>query len=205
MLKNYILDTNVLLQDPDAIYHFEDNTVIIPIGVIEELDTFKKDSAELGRNARQISRYLDELRLKGDLRHGIKLDNGGLLKVRYNGNLESFYKEQNIDLHVIHIAQETLKKEAGTPCVIVSRDVNVRIRANALGLLAEDYEANKIGEDELDFGFKEIDVGLEIINLLAEEKSISIDVDQKLSGYNPNFYFNLTNADCKRSLLARVS
>ena len=111
MVKNYILDTNVLLQDPDAIYHFEENTVIIPIGVIEELDKFKKDNTELGRNARQISRYLDDLRVKGDLRHGIQMDNGGTIKVRYNGNLESFYKEQNIDLHVIHIAQETTKKE----------------------------------------------------------------------------------------------
>lgn len=204
MIKNYILDTNVLLQDPEAIYNFEDNTVIIPIGVIEELDKFKKDNNELGRNARQISRHLDELRVKGDLRHGITMPNGGTIKVRYNGNLESFYKEQNIDLHVIHIAQETIKKEATTPCIIVSRDINVRIRANALGLLAEDYEAGKVNDD-IDFGFKEIEVDIDVIVEMAEHKFIPVETNKIFRGYNPNYYFNLVNPENKRSILAKVS
>lgn len=203
MIKNYILDTNVLLQDPEAIYEFEDNVVIIPIGVLEELDKFKKDNTELGRNARQISRYLDDLRTQGDLRHGIPLETGGILKVRYNGNLESFYKEQNIDLHVIHIAQETIKKESGIPCIIVSRDINIRIRANALGLLAEDYEATKIQHDEFDTGFKEIEVDLDTIVALNDDRHVA--AEGALAGYYPNCYFNVVNTEKKRSILAKVS
>ncbi|MDR0965535.1 MAG: PhoH family protein, partial [Myxococcales bacterium] len=81
MTKNFILDTNVLLHDPQALFAFGDNTVIIPIYVIEEIDTFKKDLSELGRNARQVARYLDGFREQGSLGEGVKLPNGGCLKV----------------------------------------------------------------------------------------------------------------------------
>ncbi len=204
MIKNYVVDTNVLLQNPESIYHFEDNTVIIPIGVVEELDRFKKGNEELNRNARQVSRILDELRVTGDLKDGVKLPNGGTLQVRYNGNLNSFYKEDNVDLHVIHIAQETLKRLPDVPCIIVSRDVNVRIRANALGLLAEDYETNKV-EDVVDTGFKELEVGMDVIAAITETNEIGVEDFDGLQGYNPNFYFNLVNTEGKRSVLAKVS
>src|SRR5260221_4871134 len=82
MKKNYVLDTNVLLHDPNAIFRFEDNNVIIPIYAIEEVDQFKREGSERGRNARQISRLLDELREKGgSLSRGVTLDSGGTLRV----------------------------------------------------------------------------------------------------------------------------
>ena len=83
MAKNFVLDTNVLLHDPQALFAFGDNTVIIPIYVIEEIDTFKKDLNELGRNARQVARYLDSFRAQGSLGDGVKLPNGGVLKVAF--------------------------------------------------------------------------------------------------------------------------
>ena len=83
MKKNFVLDTNVLLHDPDALLRFEDNRVNIPITVIEEIDRFKKNSDEIGRNARQISRFLDGLREQGDLRKGIPLEGGGTLRVSF--------------------------------------------------------------------------------------------------------------------------
>lgn len=204
MIKHYVLDTNVLLQNPEAIYHFEDNVVIIPIGVIEELDRFKKGNEELNRNARQVSRILDELRVTGDLKEGVALPNGGQLRVRYNGNLNSLYKEDNVDLHVIHIAQETEKNYPDVPCIIVSRDLNVRIRANALGLAAEDYETNKV-EDIVDTGFKEIEVGMDVIEAISDNGEIGAEDFDGLLGYAPNYYFNLVNSEGKRSSLARVS
>src|SRR6185437_1394274 len=79
--KIFVLDTNVLLHDPRAMFSFEDNDVVIPIYVIEEIDSFKKDQSELGRNARQVSRYLDQLRDDGSLAKGVKLDRGGTLRV----------------------------------------------------------------------------------------------------------------------------
>ncbi|HYS43827.1 MAG TPA: PIN domain-containing protein, partial [Geobacteraceae bacterium] len=76
-MKNFVLDTNVLLYDPQALFKFEDNNLIIPITVIEEIDRFKKDMNETGRNARQVSRYLDDLRKKGSLAAGVRLETGG--------------------------------------------------------------------------------------------------------------------------------
>ncbi|MEK7852083.1 MAG: PIN domain-containing protein, partial [Deltaproteobacteria bacterium] len=81
MKKYYVLDTNVLLHDVNSLFAFEDNYVIIPIIAIEELDRFKKDLNEIGRNARQVSRILDKLRSQGPLFKGIKLESGGTLKV----------------------------------------------------------------------------------------------------------------------------
>src|SRR5512141_3482148 len=84
MKKVFVLDTNVLLHDPKSIFSFEDNDVVIPIVVIEELDKFKKGVDEVGRNARQVSRILDEYRQKGKLSQGVQLDGGGCLRVELN-------------------------------------------------------------------------------------------------------------------------
>lgn len=84
MNKIFILDTNVLLQSPQAIYAFDDNDVVIPEVVLEELDKFKKESTENGINARQAARMLDELREQGDLTSGVELLNGGSLRIELN-------------------------------------------------------------------------------------------------------------------------
>src|SRR6266550_7097464 len=83
-VKNYILDTNVLLHDPNSLLSFEENNVLIPIEVIEEIDRFKRESSELGQNARAVSRTLDSLREKGSLSKGIKLPNGGKLRIVFH-------------------------------------------------------------------------------------------------------------------------
>ena len=85
-VKNYILDTNVLLHDPNSLLNFADNHVVIPIEVIEEIDRFKRESTELGQNARQVSRMLDGFRGEGSLSEGVKLPNGGKLKVAFQKN-----------------------------------------------------------------------------------------------------------------------
>jgi PhoH-like ATPase len=205
MIKNLVIDTNILLQDPNSIHSFEDNIVIIPIGVIEELDKFKKDMTELGRNARQSSRLLDELRLKGDLRNGVSLGEHGILKVSYNGNLQSFYKEQNVDLHVIHIAQETMKNFPDVPCVIISQDVNVRIRANALGIQAEGYENGSIHKDELDVGYREVIVDKDIFSDFIHNKEVFVSNIKDIGEIPPNYYVILANNTSDKTLLGRVS
>src|SRR6185369_3337342 len=80
-VKNYILDTNVLLHDPNSLLSFQDNNVLIPIEVIEEIDRFKRESSELGQNARTVSRSLDALRAQGHLNEGVRLSNGGCLRI----------------------------------------------------------------------------------------------------------------------------
>ena len=84
MQKNFVLDTNVLLHDPGALYAFEDNTVVLPIYVIEEIDKFKRDMNELSRSARGVSRMLDELRAQGNLAEGVDLPEGGHLRVAFS-------------------------------------------------------------------------------------------------------------------------
>src|SRR4051794_21898550 len=83
MKKTFILDTNVLLHDPNALFAFDDNDVVIPIYVIEEIDQFKRDLSELGRNARQVSRILDRFRANGNLGEGVKTEKGGVVKVLF--------------------------------------------------------------------------------------------------------------------------
>ncbi|RME51732.1 MAG: hypothetical protein D6795_07805, partial [Deltaproteobacteria bacterium] len=88
MKKIFVLDTNILLSDPRSIFQFEDNIVIIPIAAIEEIDQFKKDINELGRNARMVARNLDALRRKGSLSKGIPLNGDGLLRIDLGAEIE---------------------------------------------------------------------------------------------------------------------
>jgi PhoH-like ATPase len=109
MVKNFVLDTNVILYDPQAIYKFQDNCLIIPMTVIEEVDRFKKDMNEIGRNARQFSRILDDLRKKGSLASGITMEHGGCLRVEmyeeeYMKSLPRELREEQGDNRILAIA-----------------------------------------------------------------------------------------------------
>src|ERR1700722_7352028 len=84
MRTNFVLDTNVLLHDPRALFHFAENDVVVPIYVIEEIDQFKRDLSELGRNARQVARYLDQFRTEGRIGEGVKVEGGATVKVLFS-------------------------------------------------------------------------------------------------------------------------
>jgi len=105
-VKNYILDTNVLLHDPNSLLNFADNNVLVPIEVIEEIDRFKRESTELGRNARTVSRMLDSFRGDGSLSEGVSLPNGGKLKVGFykNGNGEAGFNGNSVDNRILLLA-----------------------------------------------------------------------------------------------------
>ena len=158
--KNYVLDTNVLLHDPRAMYAFGDNNVVIPIYVIDEIDNFKKDLSELGRNARQIARQLDECRAKGELSKTVDLDNGGTVSVALGSRppLSQPGSSQKMDNLILEVAMEVQKNSPDEGTVLVTKDVNMRIRGDALGLTTTDYEESQITIDELYDGTKEIDV-----------------------------------------------
>src|SRR5207249_4598595 len=146
MKKNFVLDTNVLLHDPRAMFHFADNTVVIPIYVLEEIDHFKKELSERGRNAREVARRLDEFRNKGaHLSDGVKLEKGGLLKVALaQKELPDPVKSATADNRILGVALEVRDAQPDTITVLVTKDVNLRIRADALGLMAEEFKADKI-------------------------------------------------------------
>ena len=188
MLKTFILDTNVLLHDSSAIFGFEDNDVVIPIYVIEELDQFKKDLSELGRNARTVSRTLDQLRAEGDLVQGVPLPGGGALRVAFTKNqLPPEYSNTHaMDNSILATALDLKQRETERRVVFVTMDTNLRIRAEAAGVHAEDYDRDHIDISELYTGWFELRVPDAMIDELYESDSVSLAaVEAERDGQEP--------------------
>jgi PhoH-like ATPase len=181
MRKNFVLDTNVLLHDPTAIYSFEDNVVNIPIFVIEEIDRFKRDFTELGRNAREVSRILDEHRAQGSLREGVETSRGGTLRVWFEVHSEvhgAFLDSSTKDNLILSTALEIQSREPDSPCVFVTKDVNLRVRADAMGLKAENYETDIVPISELYPGACELEVPDELINALHADGELTLSTSE---------------------------
>ncbi len=206
-MKNYILDTNVLLHDPNSLLNFDDNHVVIPIEVIEEIDRFKRESSELGQNARQVSRMLDSFRGEGSLSEGVNLPNGGKLKVAFqkngNGNGDSHILNGNsVDNRIIALAASIQKTQPKNPAILVSKDINLRIKADALGLQAEDYENDRVHIQDLYTGMIEMSTSPE--KLAAFRANGELDVNGGKT-YFPNEYCTLTDeTNPKKAALTKV-
>jgi len=205
MKKIFVLDTNVLLHDPRAIFSFEDNDVVIPIVVIEELDKFKKGVDEIGRNARQVSRILDEHRLKGKLSQGVQLEGGGNLRVELNHqspeSLPSELIATKADNRILATALNL--KNDGLPVILVTKDTNLRIKADALGMTAEDYESDMITLDELYSGEAELLVDPGAIEEFYTKGELLSAADPKPF---PNQFVLLKNsANLSQTALARYN
>jgi PhoH-like ATPase len=160
MKKTFVLDTNVLLHEPTAILRFQDNDVVLPITVIEELDRFKKQPEMTGRNARQVSRAIDALRKQGHLIDGVPINNSGSVRValcskEILNSLPVELAHGNGDNAILAVALE-IKRTSDSHVVLVSKDTNLRIKADAVGLDAEDYETDKVDIDELYTGTAEV-------------------------------------------------
>ncbi len=174
MKKTFVLDTNVLLHDPNSIFSFADNDVVIPIVVIEELDKFKKGSDEISRNARQVSRHLDKLRLQNKLSIGVTLESGGRLRVELNHHhdepcpLPPELLTSVTDNRILMVALCLSKDLPDSPVVLVTKDTNLRIKADALGVRTEDYETDNVDIMELYSGESELTVGPDEVNALFE-------------------------------------
>jgi PhoH-like ATPase len=181
MKKVFVLDTNVLLSDPNSIFKFEDNDVVIPISVIEEVDTFKKDMSETGRNAREVSRILDRLRERGTLSAGVKLfedrPDSGSLFVYLGHNMEVLPEllADGTDNHILAIGL-TLQKQFGEGrlVIIITKDSNLRIKADAFGLFAEDFEADKVDISHLYSGMLTLKVDSGLINTFYTKREIKL-------------------------------
>src|SRR5690606_23151309 len=154
MKKNYVLDTNVLLHDPNSIFKFEDNDLLIPIYVIEEIDTFKRDTAERGRNARTVVRLLDGLREQhGCLSHGVPVGDGGSLRVYVPTSrpvLSIALNPSSGDHAILQTALNLRDADPDKRTVFVTMDVSLRIRADALGLDTQAYENQTVDPDALE-------------------------------------------------------
>jgi PhoH-like ATPase len=204
-VKNYVLDTNVLLHDPNSLLKFEDNCVLIPIDVIEEIDRFKRESSELGQNARTVSRTLDSLRDKGHLNKGVALPTGGKLKIIFpekgqNGTV--VFGNNTVDSRIVALTLAVQKDAPRTKTILVTKDINLRIKANALGLDAEDYENDRIFLTDLYSGMIEMTVSAEKISKFRADGELDLE---KGTVYFPNEYCTLFEAgNPKRTALTKV-
>ena len=170
--KTFVLDTNVLVHNPNAIYLFETNLVVVPLVVIEELDNLKKYMDERGRNARTVARHLDELRANGVLSKGVPLPNGGTLRVEMamNGALPQALAADKVDNSILRVA--LMLQKQGDDVRFISKDINARIKADALGILAEDFENAKVDIETLYRGFSELTVDTEVIDAFYRDKRL---------------------------------
>ena len=206
--KTYVLDTSVYLTDSNCINSFLNNDIVIPLKVLEEIDKHKKRQDSVGSQARSIIRKLDELRYKGSLSKGVRIQKGlGLVRVSsYNPLcLPDDLDLEDSDNQIIATAlseQDTSAKSRKV--VVVSRDINMRVKCDALGLLTEDYQAEQVVESSegLYTGRTEILVDEQDIDKFYNNEKIWIDKEENILFPN-QFVMLISNSNEKKTALAR--
>jgi PhoH-like ATPase len=205
--KIFVLDTSVILYDPQCIFKFDDNTVAIPITTLEEMDRFKKDLTEIGRNARHFSRYLDEIRKKGSLATGVEIGSKkGVLIVDLFRDAEKYLppdlRSEKNDHKILAVALKFKHEKPNQTVVFVTKDVNLRVKADALGITSVDFEPTRVSIDELYTGVTQFEVPKEVVDNFTAEKRFPMK-DKNLL---PNAYVILKNQhDEKHFALGRYS
>jgi len=178
LTKRFLIDTNVILHDPKSIEVFADNEVIIPIPVLDELDQIKVRPDEKGRNARSVIRRLDELRSLGSLNAGVRLPSGSLIRVELNHRALPQPLIDSVDNRLIGTALGLIQEKPDVPLIVVTKDINLRVKCDALGIIAQDYERDKLAKmpDALYTGFRTLDVPSSIIDELYVKKVVNIEL-----------------------------
>jgi PhoH-like ATPase len=171
-MKTFVLDTNVVIHDPESLFAFEGSRVVVPLPVIEELDTFKRNNDERGRAARMVARSLDRLRQKGRLTDGVALPHGGTLRVEmvHADGLPAQFLATTKDNMILGVAQ--FLKSKGARVVFISKDINLRIKAEAIGLETQDYEKEKVNVSDLYNGVREVHVVQKDLDAFYKDKRL---------------------------------
>ena len=203
MKKTFVIDTNVILHNPDSLLAFEDNIVLVPIEVLEELDRFKNSHDEKGRNARVAIRLLDKLRISGEAGKGFPLEKGGLLKVSVGLNYKEVSEKLGMATNIMDnkiLFTAYLLKESGEHVIFVSKDINARIKADALGLNCTDYEKQKVDFDRLYAGWRKQDINEADVNLFYDEKKYKKEGHDFLAN---EYIFMASNENEKHTAMGR--
>ena len=172
--KCFILDTNVLLHNPSSLFKFAEHEVVIPLTVIEELDRFKKNNDETGLNARQTIRSLDELRGRGRLLEGVEWnDQGGSVRIHSCDRTRPFSLDLDVaDNRILGVVNEF--HDSGRETVFISKDINARVKCDALGIRAEDFGADRVDADWLYTGWVQLVVPGAVIDELYDERQVHV-------------------------------
>lgn len=207
MKKTYILDTNVFLTNANSVYEFRNNDIIVPLKVLDEIDKHKKRQDGVGLNARSIIRILDDLRAKGNLHKGVRINRGkGILSVR-GYDLEDLPVSCDIesaDNEILTTALTEMKKNPKRKVVLVTRDINMRVKCDSLEIITEDYATNKVVTDEkhLFTGLKKHLVDDQLIEQFYSGEHIFFDKNE--GKFFPNqFVMLVSNSNEKKTALAR--
>ncbi len=189
--KIYVIDTSACLTDASCIFHYGNNDIVIPMKVLEEIDNHKKRQDSVGSNARGLIRTLDSLRESGNLHEGVSLGNSkGILKVITTNpdNIPPGFNLSDPDQVILSVAWELQQTTEDKEIILVSRDINMRVMTDALGIKSEEYTENKVVNEEtgLYSGFKEIEVESFIIDtfyrdghlMAAEEELEEFDIKE---------------------------
>jgi PhoH-like ATPase len=199
--KFFVLDTNVLLHNSQAISCFADNTVVLPMTVIEELDKFKKNNDELGRNARGVIRELDRLRSQGSLGKGVRTSDGGVvwITMEKEGDCGTCIDLNIPDNRIIATAFRLLQE--GKRVIFVSKDINARLKADALGIEVADFEKEKADFDQLYTGWRSLKVPGAAIDRFHHDKEFHLEGEP----FQPNEFILLVDeANDKHTGIGRV-
>lgn len=179
--KIFVLDTNVLLHSAAALESFADNEIVIPMTVLEELDKFKRNQDELGRNSRHVIRKLDQLREKGSLFTGVCLDNAaepdlcGSVRVVISEGALFENADMNVpDNRILNVASMLKKQFPDQQVIFITKDINLRLKADAFGIKVQDFEKERVDYNELFTGSRIENVSGELIDQFHQEKSIPV-------------------------------
>ncbi len=181
MRKSFILDTNVLIHYPRAMFEFDDNRVVIPIKVVEELDKIKAYHDERARNAREATRELDRFRGSGRLSSGAALPSGGILQVVFPPEhfevpgLAGCRADNEILSTALSIMQRENAKPKGEKVIFVTKDLNARIKADSLGIETQDFEKQKVSIDELYAGYGDVTVSADSVDRFYREGGLAVE------------------------------
>lgn len=199
MSKNYILDTNVLIRDPDCLFKFEDNNIIIPLICIEELDKLKMRDDLAGYNAKQVARSIYNLSKDKDLTVGVKLDNGGTLKIETNHlngdyTLPNGYDEKKADNKLL-IITKNIESQSNLETILVTQDICLTIKGKAIGLKVEDYNNDKITVDKIYKGKENIQLSYDQINEIYDSPNgiVPEELNIDSSNFSPNMFLLAEN------------
>lgn len=180
MKKYFVLDTNVLLHSPNALYAFNEHTVVIPEVVIEELDKFKKEATERGANSRHISRIIDTLRTQGNLLEGVPINSlGGMLTLESNHTataMPAYWEHDKADNRILQVCKGLL--ESGHQAILISRDTNMRVKSSILKIQAEDFRTDKVSSIDQQYTGRTVTyTSSEVIDRFHESTKHCIDPD----------------------------
>jgi len=210
--KNYVLDTSVYLTEANSIFKFGRNDIFIPLKVLEEIDGHKKRQDSVGANARHFIRILDELRAKSSLEKGVRIGKGlGIVKVMSYGCLKDAIFPPDLDIRhpdhtIIATAMAVQVTDTNRKTIVVSRDINMRVICDSIGLIAEDYVSEKavMSSEELYKGFVTQAVDEQVIDRYYGNEEIMISKDETDEAWQPNQYIMMvSNSNEKKSALAR--